>query len=291
MTLPNIQIFGKPLEKLVETISEGIGRKYKPKAIRNEADAEAYKIEVIAKAKAKALVIKTETDSEIALRAQERLYVQEINRQNNIENIVDKSVNYLEETVSETPVDEDWRTRFLNKAQDISSDKLQEVWAKILANEINSPGDISMRTLDILSNLSRIEAEILVKFVSLMFSAIYIIKFGVGTDELKNFGFIYADILRLREAGIIFSEDNIFANLKTQVVDDQTNGIEIKFGEKKYLITKKENIDVFRFPVLSLTTSGAEIAQFVKCSPDYNYLEKFIEHWSDKGYTFTEIIN
>ncbi|UUW11213.1 hypothetical protein NLG42_10480 [Flavobacterium plurextorum] len=42
---------GKPIEKLIDVISEGIGVLYKPRAIRKEADAEAYKIIAIKKAK------------------------------------------------------------------------------------------------------------------------------------------------------------------------------------------------------------------------------------------------
>lgn len=45
-------VFGKPVEKLLELIGSAIGTVYKPKAIRNEADAKAYEIRVIENAKA-----------------------------------------------------------------------------------------------------------------------------------------------------------------------------------------------------------------------------------------------
>jgi hypothetical protein len=288
MTLPNIQVFGKPLEKLVETISQGIGIRYKPKATRNEADAEAYKIEVLAKAEAKALIIRSEAESEIALRAQERLFTLEINRQNNLENIIDKSIKHLDETVSETPVDDDWRTRFFNKAQDISTDELQEVWAKILANEIKSPGNISMRTLDVLCNLSKDEADLFLKLVSLKFSDIYVMKFGNGTNELNQFDITYGDILVLREAGLIFNQDDIHAKLDIEKNEDNINGAIIEFGNKKYFVTRKTATSTYNFPVLSFTSSGSEIASIINCKPNYLYLEGFIKYWSNKGYIFTE---
>ena len=288
MTLPNIQVFGKPLEKLVETISQGIGIRYKPKATRNEADAEAYKIEVLAKAEAKALIIRSEAESEIALRAQERLFTLEINRQNNLENIIDKSIKHLDETVSETPVDDDWRTRFFNKAQDISTDELQEVWAKILANEIKSPGNISMRTLDVLCNLSKDEADLFLKLVSLKFSDIYVMKFGNGTNELNQFDIKYGDILVLREAGLIFNQDDIHAKLDIEKNEDNINGAIIEFGNKKYFVTRKTATSTYNFPVLSFTSSGSEIASIINCKPNYLYLEGFIKYWSNKGYIFTE---
>jgi hypothetical protein len=52
-----IKISGKPLEKLIEVISKGVGTLYKPTEIRKTAEAEAYKIEVIETAKARAKVI------------------------------------------------------------------------------------------------------------------------------------------------------------------------------------------------------------------------------------------
>ena len=49
-----INIDGKPLEKLIEVVSNGIGILYRPRKIRKEADAQAYAIKVQENAKAMA---------------------------------------------------------------------------------------------------------------------------------------------------------------------------------------------------------------------------------------------
>ena len=44
--LVKINIDGKPLEKLIEVVSNGIGTLYRPRKIRKEAEAQAYAIKV-----------------------------------------------------------------------------------------------------------------------------------------------------------------------------------------------------------------------------------------------------
>ena len=51
-SLITVNIDGKPLEKLIEVVSNGIGTLYRPRKIRKEADAQAYAIKVLENAKA-----------------------------------------------------------------------------------------------------------------------------------------------------------------------------------------------------------------------------------------------
>ncbi len=67
--------------------------------------------------------------------------------QKNIENVVSASVKYLGNTASKEQVDPDWRTRFFDKAKGVSHEKMQEVWAKVLAGELTQPGLYSVSAL------------------------------------------------------------------------------------------------------------------------------------------------
>ena len=55
--------------------------------------------------------------------------------------------------------DPDWIARFFDGAQDVSSEELQRLWGKILAGEVKSPGETSLRTLSILRNMTQQEAR------------------------------------------------------------------------------------------------------------------------------------
>lgn len=85
----------------------------------------------------------------------------------NIEDVADRSIKYLSKNVSDTPIDFDWKNRFFNKVQDINSDELKEIWAKILGNEVSNPGNVSIRALELLSNLDKKEAELFEKLASM----------------------------------------------------------------------------------------------------------------------------
>jgi hypothetical protein len=56
-------------------------------------------------------------------------------------------------------VDPDWVARFFGSAQDVSNEDMQKLWARILAGEVVKPGTFSLRTLEVLKNLSQREAE------------------------------------------------------------------------------------------------------------------------------------
>lgn len=87
------------------------------------------------------------------------------------------------------------------------------MWAKILAGEIEEPSSCSLRTLDILRNISKEEAECFVKICN---AAIKIEseKYAIPADRdyiLKN-SIDYSDILLLGEIGLIDSGSNIYTN-------------------------------------------------------------------------------
>lgn len=82
-----IKIEGKALEKLIDVISSGVRTLYKPREIRNVAEAEAYKIKVLSKVKAEATAIANEIDWELQTKIESRLSFQESKRHLNIENV------------------------------------------------------------------------------------------------------------------------------------------------------------------------------------------------------------
>jgi uncharacterized repeat protein (TIGR03899 family) len=165
-------------------------------------------VEKLAEAKAKGLILKSDAENEIIERARERFAYKEINRQINLESIVEKSTKYLKDSVSEEPVDEDWRTRFFNKAQDVTNEEIQEIWGKILAEEVTQPGKIGFRTLEVISNLSKVEAQLFEKACKIAFTDGMILKLNRG-DSFDDFGIDYSSLLILRQAGLIYESDTL----------------------------------------------------------------------------------
>ena len=70
-----------------------------------------------------------------------RLAYQEISKQENIEAIVDKACDEIKDQVVQSTenVSPEWINRYINIAGEISTEQMQELWAKILAGEVIKP--------------------------------------------------------------------------------------------------------------------------------------------------------
>lgn len=287
MEIKDLTGLSQPLTKLVEVASKGMGILYKPRAIRKEADAEAYKQVVLANAEAKKILIEGEAKLELLSRVQNRVVQQEMNRQINLEEIIEKSIPHLDENVSNEEVDEDWRTRFFQKAQDVSNEEMQEIWAKILANEVSKPGKVSLRTLEVVSNISKSEAELFQIACSITSNNDTIFKFSNQTD-FKNYGLMFHQIILLRDAGLIHDNDNLVAIMKKI---PQINRFFWQVGDKTFLVTNNKNptINELRFEQLKLTVAGKELCALLNFEKNTQYIKDIVDDKLKQGLEITEL--
>jgi uncharacterized repeat protein (TIGR03899 family) len=272
-----IKIEGKPIEKLIETIGKGVGTLYRPRAIRKEAEAKAYEIEIIERAKNKAIAEGKEIDVDVYQRIQEKILHKETKRQINIDNISQIAAEQLsqEKNVSEEPVDDDWATRFFNIVEDISDDEMQKLWGRILAGEIKHPKSYALRTLELLKNLSKYEAEIFTKIanIKLIVANKHIIYNNDRGVFLENeFGITFSDILLLKELGLIVSQDNLEFSLSET---NKTKSISlIEYGKKGIALHRAEDTPKQSIQVLVFTRTGIELSKLINPATNINYIEK-----------------
>lgn len=151
-SLIDLKGVSKPITKLIESVSKGIGALYEPTGkVRN------------AKAEAKAMVILAEAKEKLdatTLRAFERVTHQELRRQNNIDAIVKGAVENLPSDVSSEEIDEDWIVNFFNLGQDVGNPEMQKIWSKLLAGEVSQPGSFKSRTVQAVKSLSVEDANL-----------------------------------------------------------------------------------------------------------------------------------
>lgn len=215
--------FGRAGEKLLDVISRGLGALYRPRAIRNEAKAHAEEVRLVgsamnevavekarmfARVEAENRVLLADTDEEILERARTRLVHREVQRQSNLDAITEKSFGQLPSDVSGDPVDDDWVRRFFNYAEDVGDDQMQLLWARILAGEVSNPGSFSLRTLNVVRNLTKKEAEFFRIACCLAFDDKLILQGPEATGDIRgywlaDFGLSYSRLLSLRDAGLI----------------------------------------------------------------------------------------
>lgn len=87
----------------------------------------------------------------LAERAAQRIDQREWVRQARIEQMIGLAAAEFAPLQGEAPADSAWLSRFFALAQDAESEAEQEIWARLLAQELAEPGACSKRALDFLA--------------------------------------------------------------------------------------------------------------------------------------------
>lgn len=263
---------GKPIEKLIEVISQGVGTLYRPRAIRKEAEAEAIKIEIIERAKSKAQAESKLFELETLNLIEQKLLFQEKRKQKNIDNIIEVATKQINEEsdISSAKVDEDWTTRFFNIAENISNEEIQRLWGRVLSGEVKKPGSFSLRTLDLLKNINKEEAEIFTKFAQLnvKHKAGHFIPYIDTVYFEKQFDIPYSDILTMIELGLLTSGTSlglIFPALKEPVE------LLYEIGETGILVTTNAHNNPHNVPILAFTKIALELSTLIPVEINLEY--------------------
>lgn len=253
-----------PLTKLIDAVSNAIGKAYEPRYIRKMADAKAYEIKRIAEEvrnnsdlpivyNGTGTVVDISDFEELRKRTGNRLAYQEMLKQENIESVVDKAYDELDgkELQSDEEISPEWMNRFINMAGEISTEEMQNIWAKVLAGEVIKPSSYSMRTLECLRNLSVKDAELFGKIAN------YVINdhFVYNDDEInKRYNIPFGEILTLNDCGLINSSGFIS-------LDYRVNKRRIMiFDFKEYLfMARSDNDTIIKIDNYPLTRAGREL--------------------------------
>ena len=287
-----------PVEKLIDVFASGIGSvtghlllpykawmQAKADKIEAKGKAEAMKItaqgtadstELIAQAQFKvrdmllqrqssvSTLQKTNIEMDTAKLIQTKVQFQEEKRLNNLRNIFVQARNKLPEYVNSKPVDPDWIARCFQNAQDVSTEEMQQMWSSILAGEVETPGRTSLRTLDILKNMTKKEAELFNEVMK------YKINDFIFRDRVHP---PHGDILFLGEIGLLQEHTNL--NSQFVFMNDHYIGEYWDY----VLILQKE----IRIPAFRLTRPAIELASFLYHSADCDYLRRLSQFFKERG--------
>jgi uncharacterized repeat protein (TIGR03899 family) len=270
-----IKVKGKPLEKLFGVIKKGLGSGNNNTEIKKESNFNTDDSE------------SSTSNFHPDKRIQERLIFKETKRQQNLDYINFIAAEQLtqEESVSEEPVEEDWIKRFFNIAEDISNEEMQSLWGRILAGEVKQPNSYSLRTLEILKNLSKHEAEIFMKFASLAINSngsTFVLNFKNEKLLEEEFGLNFNDRLLLEEIGFLTANDLQFRILATQAQKSQLVFI---LGKSLVLLEKPAKQPEQQLQILVFTKIGQELIKLVNSSPKMEYIKLLASKLRKDGYS------
>ncbi len=156
----------KPLDTLINKISDATGVLFEPTRIRRKAKAESDAAIISAKAEAAVDKIKAESAMEITdlhKRAAQRRIEEDARQQKNMEDIITKAAPHLKEEAKPDAMDDDWISNFFDKSRIVSDSEMQSLWSRVLAGEANAPGTYSKRTVNFVAALEKSEAHLFTK--------------------------------------------------------------------------------------------------------------------------------
>lgn len=219
----------------------------------------------------------------IAERADRRLLMQKERQQLNLERIIVLAQDYCPEQVSTQEVDPDWFQQFCQLVLDVSNGNMQQLWAKILAGEIASPGKFSLKTLHALKRMSYKEAIALQQAANLScrsrqdpsgriyFGYIrrpslwqWLTGRGRAMLNLSQFGLSYPQILSLTDIGLLHSAEIESGELAA--------GHNLNWQYQQQIISGRVRKNVV-LQYYKYTASGAELLPLLSIQPNQAYLQ------------------
>lgn len=312
MNLNDILGFGKvmPIDKLIDIVSNSVGKISKSYFDKKDVDTKAYEIEKLAEARAKEMKIISAAVNEnyqltggieyieekIAIcspkepltekqqaflinaslkeRMQERTNFQEAKKQLNIENVTAFAAEELrnEPPITDEPLDEDWTTRFFRIIEDVSNEEMQALWGKILAGEIKQPKSYSLRTLELIRNLCQNDADVFMKVAKFAIKSdkSYYLYKGNNEDKLKSEFDINYKDMALLTE-IGLIQPGTFVH--QQFLQQPTDSERILIAGNVILFIKiKANTPTIMMPVNVFSNAGNELMKLINPAPPMNYL-------------------
>ena len=150
--------------------------------------------------------------------------------------------------------DVDWLNVFMDSVKNVSSIEMQEVWARVLVNQITSKESFSYKTLDTLKNVSKSEFETFRKAVYYETNGALIIttkeKLGIEDNELRA----------LQEYGLVSSE------IRIEQVVLQNGQYRKACGDKHVLIIRSDSVRAVDYKTYPMTRAGKSLMSVVECA-------------------------
>lgn len=188
-----------------------------------------------------------------------------------------KAVIYAEEELqndsSEAPQDspqDDWLLRWRECAAGVSSDELQQIWGKVLAGEVKSPGRFSLRTLEFLRNLSQAEAQAIERISPFVISGVLY----RGNDAmLETEGVSFPDLLAMQELGVLAGVDGL--GLEITWNSDATASFQkaLTCHGALILATAPDPSKIIKLKICTVTAIGRQVLSLGSFSPNAKMVE------------------
>ena len=262
--LPALPQTLRNLDKAFGSVVGALGENATARVNRNTTgvNARARNDAAIISASKKLLLDRLGTDEELAQRALNFSFQDNILRQRNREAIVRLAVENIIDQADEKPdateeLDDDWLNTFAVLAATKNNEDVQSLWAKILAGKIRLPSSFGLQSLQSLAGIDANDAHLIHKYLSLAINNDYILRSSeLDINELRkceNIGVITGTSQATR------SHHDIY---KAELIEFGDDGKPIIFALKtKTIIALLQTPRLVTMQVFRLTRFGSELSR------------------------------
>lgn len=187
-----------------------------------------------------------------------------------------------EQSPPDRNVDEDWLYTWREHAGKVSAEDLQRLWGSVLAGEVKAPGKYSIRTLEFLKTLSKVEAETISKL------ARYVIDGCIARNQngqLEANGLPFAKLLEMQDLGVISGVEALgLTQTYRSVLPNKF--LRALVSHNKALIVEHEDPNkTVVLEIYTLTAVGRETLGLGSFEPDIDYLRLIGKQFVEQGFT------
>ncbi len=268
-------------EKLIDKIAQIQEIRYEPTRIVRaaHAEAEADKIKALGKIGI----------NELERRALERMVREEGRYQHNMEAITSKAVLKLKESARPEEIDDDWLVDFFEKSRTVGDETMQDLWAKLLSEEANSPNTFSRQVVSIVSTLGKAQAQMFETLCNYSWTwtsttPLYPFIFDLS-DEIYRFRFMTLnDISELESLGLVRLD--LAARFQLPAGD----GTWVRYQGRGFKILAKDSqVKAFPHGHVNFTNAGRLLARVSQVHPIDGFVDYVEKKLGELGFFLEEV--
>lgn len=193
----------------------------------------------------------------------------------NVGNALLKAFDHLEGYTGPLPegsVSSDWFHSWRSGVGDVSDERMQDVWARLLAGEVKEPGRYSLRTHAFLRSMTSSDAAKLERLFSFsILGSIIVTTRAIGHLRVHA-GISYSDCLEFEEIGILVGTQS---GLSLQIFSSVPTGAFLglfSYGARHVTLTHPDPATVISLSSYKLTAVATQLLDLCKIEPDYDFL-------------------
>ena len=192
----------------------------------------------------------------------------------------------------------EFRRRWTIEASNVSDETLQDLWARLLAGELESPGSVSNDTMSIARDMTKERAEELQAFCSAALcnpngTPILVVGCGnPGANSLRSYGLSYGVLMRLAHHRLIVND---MTASRTLVTDSNRPIVPVRQHESRWELhwsgTAKGINEEFRISGILFTPAGYELFPVVEKVRNTEYTAAMLKSLENDGWTVVSVFD